>query len=142
MLTIQYGGEGNKMIKGINSLQSYDYSELNRIQNDRRSAELAAKENNERKAAVEAQPKSSAADIDLRLGDIRPRQNASLEDISLSLTETSGFEMKGRQSDITSLDMEKAVSDMHKDQALMQYQYFVGESNVVNNNEDGIVIAK
>ena len=142
MLTIQYGGEGNKMIKGINSLQSYDYSELNRIQNDRRSAELAAKENNERKAAVEAQPKSSAADIDLRLGDIRPRQNASLEDISLSLTETSGFEMKGRQSDITSLDMEKAVSDMQKDQALMQYQYFVGESNVVNNNEDGIVIAK
>ncbi len=142
MLTIQYGGEGNKMIKGINSLQSYDYSELNRIQNDRRSAELAAKENNERQAAVEAQPKSSAADIDLRLGDIRPRQNASLEDISLSLTETSGFEMKGRQSDITSLDMEKAVSDMQKDQALMQYQYFVGESNVVNNNEDGIVIAK
>lgn len=142
MLTIQYGGEGNKMIKGINSLQSYDYSELNRIQNDRRSAELAAKENNERQAAVEAQPKSSAADIDLRLGDIRPRQNASLEDISLSLTETSGFEMKGRQSDITSLDMEKAVSDMQKDRALMQYQYFVGESNVVNNNEDGIVIAK
>lgn len=142
MLTIQYGGEGNKMIKGINSLQSYDYRELNRIQNDRRSAELAAKENNERQAAVEAQPKSSAADIDLRLGDIRPRQNASLEDISLSLTETSGFEMKGRQSDITSLDMEKAVSDMQKDQALMQYQYFVGESNVVNNNEDGIVITK
>ena len=129
------------MIKGINSLQSYDYSALNRIQNDRRSAELAAKENNDTLGRQEKEQTSSAKDIDLRLGDIRPRQNASLEDISLSLNEPGSFEMKGRQSDIAALDIEKAVSDMQKDQALMQYQYFVGDTNVVN-SEDGIVIAK
>ena len=30
-------------------------------------------------------------------------------------------------SDIASLDVEKAVSDMKKDQVLQQYQFFVGE---------------
>ena len=129
------------MIKGINSFQSYDYNALNRIQNDRRSAQLAAKENNDTLGRQEKEQTSSATDIDLRLGDIRPRQNASLEDISLSLNESGSFEMKGRQSDISALDIEKAVSDMQKDQALMQYQYFVGDTNVVN-SEDGIVIAK
>ena len=49
--------------------------------------------------------------------------------------------MKGRESDLASLDMEKAVSDMQKDQALMQYQYFVGDTNIAN-SEDGIVIQK
>ena len=35
--------------------------------------------------------------------------------------------MKGIASDIASLDVEKAVSDMKKDQVLQQYQFFVGE---------------
>jgi hypothetical protein len=35
------------------------------------------------------------------------------------------FELKGADSDINSLDVEKAVSDLDKDQVLRQYQYFV-----------------
>ena len=35
--------------------------------------------------------------------------------------------MKGSESDIHSLDVEKALSDMHKDQVLQQYQFFVGD---------------
>lgn len=38
------------------------------------------------------------------------------------------YEMKGSESDIHSLDVEKALSDMHKDQVLQQYQFFVGEN--------------
>lgn len=34
-------------------------------------------------------------------------------------------ELKGIDSDIKSLDMEKAISDMRKDQVLQQYQFFV-----------------
>ena len=49
--------------------------------------------------------------------------------------------MKGIDSDIETLDMEKAVSDMQKDQALMQYQYFVGDTNLFS-SEDGVVIAE
>ena len=36
--------------------------------------------------------------------------------------------MKGTDSDIRSLDVEQALSDMQKDQVLQQYQFFVGES--------------
>ncbi len=38
------------------------------------------------------------------------------------------YEMKGADSEIGSLDVEKALSDLQKDQVLMQYQVFVGES--------------
>ena len=130
------------MLKGIDNLQNVNYNNYNRINSD------PATEAGIRKAGAESaqqnaskEQKISAPEIDLRLDDIRPRQNASLEDISLSLNEPNGFEMKGRLSDIESLDMQKAISDMQKDQALMQYQYFVGDSNIVN-NEDGIVIQK
>ena len=36
-------------------------------------------------------------------------------------------DLKEIASDITSLDVEKAISDMKKDQVLEQYQFFVGE---------------
>ena len=34
---------------------------------------------------------------------------------------------RDNKPDITSLDVEKAISDMKKDQVLQQYQFFVGE---------------
>ena len=39
-------------------------------------------------------------------------------------------------------EVDKAYSDMQKDSALMQYTYFVGESNVITDNEDGVVLLK
>ena len=130
------------MLKGIDNLQNVNYNNYNRINSDP-ATEAGIRRAGAQSAQADAakEQKISAPEIDLRLDDIRPRQNASLEDISLSLHEPGGFEMKGRESDIESLDMQKAISDMQKDQALMQYQYFVGDSNIVN-NEDGIVIQK
>ena len=126
------------MLKGIDNYQAFDYSAYNRV-ND---ASVRKQEEQQLPKAQETKETASPAkDFDLRLSDIRPRQNASLEDIKLSLNEPNGFEMKGRESDIEALDMEKAVSDMQKDQALMQYQYFVGEQNIMG-SEDGIVIPK
>ena len=127
------------MLKGIDNFQAFDYNAYNRVRNDQYNADLRKQTNDDNKAA--AAPAQAPIELDLRLDDIRPRKNADLEDVSLSLSDHGAFEMKGRQSDIDSLDMEKAVSDMQKDQALMQYQYFVGDTNLVN-NEDGIVIAK
>ncbi len=125
------------MLKGIENIQISQYNRIQELRND--EALRKAGEQAPQQETVKESPKE--ASIDLRLDDIRPRPSASLEDISLSLSEPHGFEMKGRDSDLESLDMEKAVSDMQKDQALMQYQYFVGDTNLVN-NEDGIVIAK
>ena len=129
------------MIKGINNFQPVDYNALNKINDAHRAgARITTADQQPAQEAVKPE-ESTAKDLDLRLGDIRPRQNASLEDIKLSLNESSAFEMKGKDSDLESLDMEKAISDMQKDQALMQYQYFVGDTNVPH-PEDGIVIAK
>ena len=36
------------------------------------------------------------------------------------------YELKGADSDLAGLDMQKAISDMEKDQVLQQYQYFMG----------------
>ena len=132
------------MIQGIDNLQvnAYSYNRINNNPNEDIALKKSQQQGNglvEDKA--QDQGAAVAGSIDLRLEDIRPRQNASLEDISLSLNENKSFEMKGRESDLTTLDMEKAVSDMQKDQALMQYQYFVGETNILN-NEDGVVFAK
>lgn len=38
------------------------------------------------------------------------------------------YELKGADSDIANLDLERALSEMKKDQVLQQYQFFVGES--------------
>lgn len=132
------------MIKGIGYTADM-YSAYNRIQQNKSYEEDSLSKlgtASQGPAPEEAKPQSSIENIDLRLDSIRPRENASLEDISLSLNEPSGFEMKGRDSDISSLDIEKAVSAMQKDQALMQYQYFVGDSNPFMDTEDGIVVAK
>ena len=36
------------------------------------------------------------------------------------------YELKGVDSDIARLDVERAISDMRRDQVLEQYQFFVG----------------
>ena len=56
--------------------------------------------------------------------------NAALEDISITFHKQDDFSYIGRDSDIHSLDVEKAISDMRKDQILQQYQYFVGSRTV------------
>lgn len=40
------------------------------------------------------------------------------------------FELVGADSDIHSLDVQKAVSDLDKDQVLRQYQFFVNDNGV------------
>lgn len=53
---------------------------------------------------------------------------AKLEDISLSFNKGEDYSYLGSDSDIAALDMQKAISDMQKDQVLQQYQYFVGSA--------------
>lgn len=68
---------------------------------------------------------------------------ASLEDVSLTFNKEDDFSYLGSESDIKTLDMQKAISDMQKDSMLQQYQYFVGDSkNLFDGGADGLVIAK
>lgn len=72
------------------------------------------------------------------------RKDAQLEDISITFNKQESFGYLGKDSDIHSLDVEKAIDDMRKDKVLQQYQYFVGSSRnlQIENNADGIVIQK
>ena len=38
------------------------------------------------------------------------------------------YDLKGADSELMSLDVEKAISDMKRDHVLQQYQFFIGES--------------
>lgn len=70
---------------------------------------------------------------------------ANLEDISLTFNKNDDFSLIGSESDLNSLDMEKAISDMKKDKIFEDYQFFVGSSDNVKqllNNEDGKIIIK
>lgn len=53
-------------------------------------------------------------------------QNFSSYDFAQTYRPGEIYNLKGSDSDIESLDMQKAVSDLGKDQVLQQYQYFVG----------------
>lgn len=71
------------------------------------------------------------------------RNDAHLEDISITFNRQEEFGYIGQDKDIRSLDMDKAISEMRKDQVLQQYQYFVGSSrNLHISDADGTVIRK
>ena len=76
--------------------------------------------------------------------DVR-KPDAPLEDIAITFNQQEDFGYLGQDSDIHSLDVARAISDMQKDQMLQQYQYFVGSArNVYEGSQtpDGIVIPK
>lgn len=66
-----------------------------------------------------------------------------LENFMLGFYPGKDADLIGTQSDIRSLDVQKAISDMKKDRILEEYQYFVGSvREAENDTEDGIVIRK
>lgn len=69
---------------------------------------------------------------------------ADLENVSLTFNKEDDFDYIGRDSDLSGLDMEAAISDMRKDQVLEEYQTFVDSSalNLQKMSQDGIVIPK
>lgn len=69
---------------------------------------------------------------------------ANLEDISLTFHKEDTFDYIGSDSDLESLDIQRAVSDMKKDQVLQEYQFFVGSdiNQIVSDSPDGRVLQK
>lgn len=65
-------------------------------------------------------------------------------DYSLTFLKNNDYSNFSPESSLGSQDMQQAISDMHKDSILQEYQYFVGSAqNVVQYaSEDGTVIQK
>lgn len=108
--------------------------------------------NNPVKPDLKEQEKDGILDSRSERKQINP---LNLQDISLDKNTGSSFDFIGRDSDISSLDVQKAVSDMKRDRILEDYQYFVGDIHIEgkqpeinpeqspeNSFIDGIVIQK
>lgn len=95
------------------------------------------------KVEPEAKPEKEIS-LSLNLEGIKQRSNMSISDVSISMNKpsSSSFEMKALSFNDDSDEMDKAFSDVEKDSALMQYSYFVGDANVVLDDEDGLVLRK
>ncbi len=70
---------------------------------------------------------------------------ADLENVSLTFNQGDDFSYIGSDLNIDNPDMEQAISDMHKDKLLQDYQFFVGSSEDLTkllDNSDGLVLMK
>jgi len=66
---------------------------------------------------------SSLSEEDIKA--VREKQTFGSYDFASQYKPDVTYDLKGVDSDIKSLDVEKAVSDMQKDSAIHRYQYFV-----------------
>lgn len=102
---------GIRPLAGINRIQSV--SEVQNVE----------------EAVQDIATQESKIDINLNLEvparDIS-KQTFNSADLAKQYDSRKTYEMKGADSDIRTLDVEKAISAMQKDTALQQYQYFVG----------------
>lgn len=94
---------------------SYNSIKINELRNQQIAAAQQAK-----LAAKEEKP---ANDVD----ETPVEQNFTSFDFAQTYKPDETYELKGQDSDLQSLDVEKAVSDLQKDKILEQYQYFVSD---------------
>ena len=115
-------------------LQNYRVPEIPRVSVEevKRQDQMKARE----VQPVSEMTREEAPDLSYR------KPNAEIDQLSLTFNKQESFDYLGKDSDINDLDMQKAISDMQKDQMLMQYQYFVGSAKNLFSNGDGTVIVK
>lgn len=130
----------------IRGLGSFDMmSNYNRIDFRERSITAANEANQEAVKPVEPvkeAPQEPAIKVNLNLDGMRRHSSFGADDISRDFSRRELFSVTSLDEQSMKNDMLKAVSEMEKDASLMQYQYFVGDSNIIVDDEDGIVIAK
>ncbi len=84
----------------------------------------------EASAASQSTSTSSANKIsEEEISAARSKQTFGAYDYANAYKPGQKFEMKGADSDINSLDVQQAITEMRRDSALQQYQYFVGTQN-------------
>ena len=129
---------------GINGINNYS----NFINNYRIPSIPSVSVDEVKRQDEELKKVSSSPALNNTLEDVaisaKPRNDAALEDISLTFNKGDDYGYIGKDSDIYSLDVENAISDMQKDNVLKQYQFFVGNTGTgaLVDNADGVVIPK
>ncbi len=132
---------GVQLFSGLGNFQSYyRASEIPTVKPE--EVKQQQLQNNQEKPEAESIQQDYSQPVASPVVDNRTAV-ADLENISLTFNKEDSFDYIGSESSLASLDMQKAISDMQKDQMLQEYQYFVGSSqSLFQGSEDGIVIPK
>ncbi len=103
----------------------YEYNSIKA--NELRAEQIAATQKASSVEAEEVSTETQSATVQTPA----PEQNFTAFDYAQNYRADETHELKGRDSDLASLDMQKAISDLDKDQVLQQYQFFVGDKDSV-----------
>ena len=103
----------------------YEYNSIKA--NELRAEQIAATQEASSVEAEEVSTETQSAAIQTPA----PEQNITAFDYAQNYRSDETYELKGKDSDLASLDMQKAISDLDKDQVLQQYQFFVGDKDSV-----------
>ena len=104
----------------------YEYNSIKA--NELRAEQIAATQKAPSVEAEEVSAETQSAAVQIP----SPEQSFTAFDYAQNYRSDETHELKGRDSDLASLDMQKAISDLDKDQVLQQYQFFVGDKDSVN----------
>ena len=77
--------------------------------------------------AVTTQEKAVKKESVIEQDEAPVEQTFSSFDFAQTYKPDATYELKGEDSDVSVLDVEKTLSDLEKDKVLEQYQYFVGD---------------
>ena len=124
----------------IGGYGQYDlYTNFNALEALNRIPEVSGKE----AEVTDIQPDENVDAVTAAKGaDSVSRINGDVAEIALRLKTSDGFDSVDKAAKIGEYDVLKAIDDLEKDESLEQYQYFVGEGNIIEDSEDGIVIQK
>lgn len=103
----------------------YEYNSIKA--NELRAEQIAATQEASSVGAEEVSTETQSAAIQTPA----PEQNFTAFDYAQNYRSDETYELKGKDCDLASLDMQKAISDLDKDQVLQQYQFFVGDKDSV-----------
>lgn len=119
----------------ISGIRPYDgFYQYNSIKlNELRSQQIAASNQDTREQATsEEDVRAAEAQRQQEYDAFAANQSFDAYDYAQLYRADESYSLKGIDSDINNLDMEKAISGLEKDQVLQQYQYFVGDGAFVS----------
>ena len=114
-------------ISGIRTYAGfYDYNTIKQNQvRSRQIQEAKAAVEQERALQEEVCPEDDAV--------VGVAQDRGAREFTEQYQPDAVYEMKGSDSDIFKLDIEKAISDMKRDEVLFEYQFFVNSAGGLGN---------
>ncbi len=113
----------------------YSYNNIQSTSTEPTSVEALESQQSQQVAQVQAQPQEAVSSASEQSS---ASQNFGAYDYAKLYRPEESFSLVGDQSKLASLDVERAVSTMRKDEVIHQYQYFVGSSAIATDSSAAI----